>query len=311
MNTHTMPLVILGGRAHHSTILPLDGQGKHLLKGYKTVDLRVGDRRLLDVLLERLRATGAFDNIYIAGPRKVYERLNTGARIIDTDSSFGENLAVCARAMIEQEPGRQVLFTTSDILPDPEELECALDDLRQHQPLDFWMPMSRVPTDLQELGESSWKPKYAFIPEGESEPAPLLPGHFLAVNPQIAYVELIHRFFGGLYRTRNRSIGARYLPLFKTVLWKLIFDDFMGLFRLEWPTSTWRVVYHSLVTAKILGQGQATQEELEMRMRRVFILGKHQKRFPQGRGRVPVLTGLSLAKDIDTVEEAQELAGQE
>ena len=308
MNEHTMPLVVLGGRAHHSTTLPEEGHGKHLLKGYKTVELRIGGRRLLDVLLERLRATGAFDQVYIAGPRSVYEGLDTGARIIDTDSSFGENLAVCAQAMIEQEPGRQVLFTTSDILPDPDELEIALDDLRRHQPLDFWMPMTRVPKRLEKLGESSWKPKYSFIPAGESESVPLLPGHFSAVNPQLAYVELIYRFFGALYRTRNRPIKARYIPLFQTVLWKLISDDLRGLLRLAPPTGTLRVVYHSLVAAKILASGQATQEQLEAHMRRVFILGAQQRRHPEGRGRVPVLEALSLAKDIDTVEEARELA---
>ena len=308
MKDNTMPLVILAGRDRRSTTLPEEGQGKQLLKGYKTVDIRVGERRLIEVLLERFRATGAFDPIYIAGPRSVYEPLGTGAEIIDTDASFGENLAVCAETMMELEPGRQAMFTTSDILPDVDELQAALEDLRNHQPVDFWMPQVRVPDDMEELGESSWKPKYRFSPEGESEPVRVLPGHFIAVDPRVAYLELIYRFFGGLYRTRNLPIRARYFSLTRRVLLKLLSDDVAALLRFEWPSNTVRVVYNCLVAAKRLALGTSSQEELEHFMRRIFIHARQLRKHPELRGRVAVLTGLSLAKDIDTLEEAQELA---
>jgi hypothetical protein len=305
-----MPLVLLGGRDRRSTVLPKAGEGKRLLRGYKAVDLRLGERRLIEVLIERFRATEAFDTVYIAGPRAIYEPLGLDVEIIDTDASFGENLAVCAQTMMEREPGRQVMFTTSDILPDVGELKDAIDDLRSHLPLDFWMPQIRVPVDKEELGQSSWKPKYRFIPEKEDEPVRVLPGHLIAVDPAVAYRDLIYRFFGGLYRTRNLPIRKRYFALTRRVLFTLMRDDVLGLLRFQWRNNTLRVVYNCLVAAKKLIVGNSTQEELEVRMRRIFIRVEHLRRHRELRGRVAVLGALSLAKDIDTEEEAQELARQ-
>ena len=312
MNQNTMPLVLLGGRDRRTTVLPEAGADKKLLRGYKAVDIRLGERRLIEVLIERFRATGAFDNVYIAGPRSVYEPLGLDVEIIDTDASFGENLESCAEAMMEREPGRQVMFTTSDILPDVAELEESIEDLKRHQPLDFWMPQIRVPEGEEELGQSSWKPKYRFAPEGEDEPVRVLPGHLIAVDPSVAYRDLIYRFFGGLYRTRNLPIRKRYLTLFRRALFTLIRDDVRGLLRFRWYNNTPRVVYNCLVAAQKLFVGNSTQEELEVRMRRIFISAEQLRSHPELRGRVAVFkNGLSLAKDIDTEEEAQELARQE
>ena len=136
----TFPLVILGGRDHQSTVLPEGGRDKHLLAGFKAVEIEIGGRPIILHLIERLRACGAFDPIFIAGPAKVYEPLGTGARIIETDGTFGENLAACVRALIEQVPGQQAMFTTCDIVPDPEDLRRALDDL--HPRADRWPPSS-------------------------------------------------------------------------------------------------------------------------------------------------------------------------
>lgn len=306
----TFPLVILGGRDHQSTVLPESGRDKHLLAGFKAVEIEIGGRPIILHLIERMRACGAFDPIYIAGPAAVYERLDTGARIIETDGSFGENLTACVDALVAREPGRQAMFTTCDILPDPGELQRALDDLRQHQPIDYWMPQCRVPSDLGELGESSWKPKYQFRPEGEEAPARVLPGHFIAVDPQIAYVELIFRFFDALYRTRNTPIAARYFSVTRAVMVQLWSDDLRDLLRLSLPTNTFRVVYNCLVVAKKLAAGTVSQTELEDRLRKIFIRKSHQKKYPRRRSRVAVLEGISLAKDVDTEEEAREISKQ-
>ena len=69
------------------------------------------------------------------------------------------------------------------------------------------------------------------------------------------------------------------------------------------------MLYHSLGLTRRLARGQATVEEFEVRVRRIFLRPEHRHRYPERRGRVPILDGLSLAKDIDTVEEARELAG--
>ena len=42
-------------------------------------------------------------------------------------------------------------------------------------------------------------------------------------------------------------------------------------------------------------------------MRRVFVLRSHRQRHPERRVRMPLLRALSIARDIDTVEEARAL----
>lgn len=308
MTTTKMPLIILGGRDRKVTTLPEGGRDKKVLRGYKAVDLEIGGRRLIDILVDRVRKSGLFDPIYIAGPHAIYADLTDQVEIIETDGSLGQNLAACVDAMARKQPNRQVMFTTCDILPDPQELAFVLEDYRAHQPLDYWMAQIRVPEDLSQLGESSWKPKYYIQPEGEPAPVRVLPGHLLAVDPGLADTALILRFFEGLYSTRNRPISARYFVIARQVLLKLFADDLRNLMSLRWPSRTASVVVNCLVMARKLAAGAAKQQELENRLRRIFIKPHHFKAHPNLRGRVTVIEGLSLAKDIDTEEEAREVA---
>lgn len=307
MDDDKAPLIILGGRDRKSTVLPEKGRDKHVLRGYKAVEFEIGGRPLILEVIDRFRASGAFDPIYVAGPRSVYQPLDGGLECIDTDGSFGENLAACAAFLARAHPGRQVMFTTCDILPEPGELRRALDDYLDHQPVDFWMPQCRVPEDRRQLGQSSWKPKYQLRRAGDSEATEVLPGHLVAVDPQILRIDLVCRFFGGLYRTRNRSIAVRARVVAFRLLRELLRADLRQIARGHWPTVTWDVAYHSIGLARRLARGIATPEEFEVRLRKVFVTAEHRRRFPERRGRVALIDGLSLAKDIDTLEEAREL----
>ena len=51
-----------------------------------------------------------------------------------------------------------------------------------------------------------------------------------------------------------------------------------------------------------------TSDEVAERIRRVFFRYRHRRRYPERKGRFPMLHALSLAKDIDTEEEASEAA---
>lgn len=302
------PLVILGGRDRQSTVLPEEGRDKHLLHGFKAVDLRIGGRPLIEVVVERLRATGAFDPIYVSGPAAAYRPVISGVRLIDTDSSFGDNLRACVETLTAELPGRQAVFTTADILAEPAELERAIGDLRSHQPCDFWMPQIRI-DDVARLGQSAWKPKYRIRPEGEERGVTTLPSHLIAVDPAVARLELIFRLFDVLYRTRNRSVGHRTRVAIREVLLFLFRQDLRRLLRLRLPVVTPTVVYNALTVARSLANGTADQHRLEVRIRRAFITEEHRRRHPERRGRVPILDALSLAKDIDTEEEAREAGG--
>lgn len=308
MTTTKMPLLILGGRDRKVTTLPKDGRDKKVLHGYKAVDIEIGGRPFIDVLVRRIRDSGHFDPIYIAGPSEIYKGVVEGVRIVDTDGSLGQNLGAVVRAMAQEQPGRQVMFTTCDVLLDRQELADALEDFQSHQPLDFWMTQIRLPEDLAELGESAWKPKYRIQPTGEEGPVGVLPGHLIAVDPGIADTDLILRVFAGLYSTRNRPVSARYTVIARQVLLKLFADDLRSFLRFRWPSRTWTVVLNCLAVGRKLRAGLPAQRDIEDRLRRIFIKPEHRKEFPDIRGRVAVIEGLSLAKDIDTEEEAREIA---
>ena len=303
-----LPLIILGGHDRKSTILPETGRDKHVLRGVKAVDVLVAGRPLIVEVIERLRACGAFEPIYIAGPRRIYEPVVEGVEFIDTDGGFGKNQAACAEFLSHHHPGEQVMFTTCDILPDRDELDRALDDYFSHRPVDFWMPQCRVPDDLEELGQSSWKPKYVLRREHEAEPTRVLPGHFIAVDPQITHHSLVCRFLGGLYRTRNRPIPARIGVVAYHALRELFLADLRLVLRGDWPSVTVNVIFRSLALARKLARGKATVEDFDNQLRYIFMTPDHLRRHRDRLGRVAILDGLSLAKDIDTVEEAREIS---
>ena len=88
----------------------------------------------------------------------------------------------------------------------------------------------------------------------------------------------------------------------------LVLADLRLLARLELPTATWDIVLNGLAIARGLRAGTMTAEELAHRVRKVYIRRSHRRHHPERKGRMPVLAGLSLAKDVDTEEEARELA---
>ena len=67
-----LPIVILGGSDRRPGAVPTGADSYHFISGYKGAELKVADGPLIGKLLERIRASGAFDHIYVAGPRKVY-----------------------------------------------------------------------------------------------------------------------------------------------------------------------------------------------------------------------------------------------
>ena len=306
----TIPLIVLGGRDRKPAQLPATGRGKHPLRGYKGVDLRIGDQPLIQLVIERMRASGAFDPIFIAGPIEVYRKVCPEVAVIDTDSNFGANLRNALEVAIERCPDRPVAITTCDILPDPEELQRMLADYRQHQPADFWFPLILVPKDPTQLGASAWKPQYRVIPESGGEPVAILPCHLVIVTPAAVRRELVYHVFDLAYRSRNRSIAYRRAFILHRLLFWLVLQDLRNLLRLRPPTYLVTVIYHGLRVAQGLMRRTMSQVELQDRMRKIYIRYRHRRRYPHHVGRVPLLDAISFAKDIDTEEEAQEALRQ-
>lgn len=303
----SIPLVILGGRDRRGTVLPEEAHDKVSLRGYKGADLRIGDRPLIEVAIERWRGAGFFEPIYIAGPLAVYGPLGLDARIVDTDGELVENLRAARDEVAKTYQGK-LAVTTCDILPDPAELALAIADYRAHEPLDFFMPLARVPADTRLLGASDWKPKYWIKPALGKDPVPILPSHLMIGDPDELRLRFIYQFFDHLYRTRNRSVTYRRVAITRKVLGTLLTEDLQHLLHLRLPHITATVVFNALWLASRLAAGQATIKAFEQRLRYVFLRRDVRRAYPRRRGRVPILDCLSLAKDIDTVEEAREVA---
>lgn len=304
-----IPLLLLAGRDREGTRLPEGGEDKRVLRGYKASRLEINGRPLIAELIERLRRTGAFGPIWVAGPSHLYEDVLEDVHLVDTDGGFGDNLRAGIEALVAALPDRAFATMTSDILPTDEDLQRALDDYRRHEPCDFWMCEMRIPTDPDNLGNSAWKPKYLLLPTGESEPVGTLPGHLVIVHPAGLRLHLIYRIFDLAYRTRNRPFNRRRWGIVRGAFSVLVHEDLRQLSRLRPPLVAMTMLYHGLNLGAKLFRGHVRQEELEDRLRRIWFDPRHLRRYPDRRGRVAILEGLSLARDIDTEEEALEILG--
>jgi hypothetical protein len=305
----TIPTVVLGGSDKKPVTLPPDAEGKHALTGCKGVDIRLGGRCLADLTVERLRACGRFDPIWIAGPAEAYATSENADRVIDTDSGFGGNIRAGLEFLRERHPGRPLAMTTCDILPEPEDLELALTDYDSSSPCDLWFAIVEAPDDPQALGASSWKPRYWVAPSLDADPIAVLPGHLAIFDPEAMRRQFVYRLLELAYRTRNRPIGYRRSYLLRRLLMTMILQDLRLLFRLQPPTLTWDITHSGLRAARRLRQHVVTRQELEDALRRIFVKRSHRRRHPERRIEMPILDAVSLALDIDTLEEAAGVGG--
>lgn len=303
-----IPLVVLAGGDTRPSTLPETGAQLHPLKGPKGLALRIQGRPIIDILIERLQASGYFSPIFIAGPAELYGPTRGGCEIIDTNSTFGNNIKAAIRTVMDKCPGQSVAITTCDILPEEEELDRLMEDYYHHQPLDFWFPAILAPDQKKELGASAWKPRYRVAPLPGEEPRTLLPGHLLVADPAAVRRPLVYRIFDLLYRSRNRPILYRLGLTVGHILGGLVLQDLKLLSTFRLPTMTYTVIYNGTVMALKLRRGVITPEEMATRLHRIFVRYEHRRQHPDRQGRTPLKHGLSLARDIDTVEEAEEIA---
>jgi hypothetical protein len=302
----TIPLIILGGSDRRPAALPPEGRDLHPLSGCKGIDVRLGGRCLIELLADRLRESGAFDPIWVAGPAAVYRGAAVPVDVIDTDGGFGANIQAGLETVMRSCPGSVVGFATCDILPDPAELDGMIEDYRRGAPSDLWFPLILADGE-QQLGASDWKPRYRILPEPGAPAAIVLPGHLAIVDPASLRLALLYRLFDLGYRTRNRPIRYRRSYMLRHVLSMLLRQDLAHLLALRLPTVTWDCVRAGLAAAAGLRSGTITRAELEGYMRRVFVERSHRVRHPERRIRMPFLRAMSVARDIDTVEEARAL----
>jgi hypothetical protein len=309
MQHETPPIIVLGGSDSKPSELPEEGRDKHPLVGYKGVEIRLGDRSLIDTVIERLRTCGRFSAIYVAGPARVYGESRGDATVIDTNGSFGENIEAALEHVHRLHPGRAVAFTTCDILPDVETLRRLMDLYAAVAPCDLWYPLIRLPDDRERLGASAWKPAYRIVERSGEPPVSVLPGHLMIVDPAALRLRFVYRLFQIGYRTRNRPIAFRRSVMVRGLIGALLYQDLLHILGLRWPSLTWTVLHAGIPTARDLRDGRATSEQLEDAVRRIFVTTPHRRRYPERRAVLTIADGLSLALDIDTEEEARQMGG--
>ncbi|RMH15665.1 MAG: hypothetical protein D6696_20070 [Acidobacteria bacterium] len=306
MDRPPLPLLILAGRDRHPGVA---GRRDGELAGYKAVEVRLGGRPLIAVLVERLRASGAFAPIAVAGPAEVYGPLELDARLIDTSGSFGDNLRAGVEALVAELDPEQLAITTCDVLPSSADLRRVLDDFHRHQPTDFWMPHHPV-EDPAELGSSAYKPRYGFRPPDAPRAVPTLPGHLVIVHPRAVRRSLVYRIFDLGYATRNRPVRWRRAVIVRRALGLLLAADLRRLRRGRPPLVTWSLLTAGIRLGNRLIAGDATTTEIEDLLRIMWITRRHRRRHPERRGRFAILPCSSLARDVDTEAEARELVAR-
>lgn len=299
------PIIVLGGRDPRVGEMPAGVRDRHPLAGYKGVAVRIGERALIDCLLERLQRSGLFAPIYIAGPQSVYAEHRGGASVIDVDGGIDETIRSAVEEVGRLHPGEPMAFTTCDVLPEVATLQRLMGQYRAGSPCDGFLPMIRLPADRAALGASAYKPTYFVAPGPHDAPVEVLPCHLAVLDTGAFRMEFIYRVVRLIYRTRNRPIAYRRRVMLRGIIFELLFQDLRHLIGLRSPNLTWTVLRSGLPAVRALKAGTITRRHLEEAIRKIFVTARHRRRHPERRVLMPLLEGLSLALDIDTEEEAR------
>jgi MobA-like NTP transferase domain len=297
------PLIILAGGARDDEAVR--GETDRIA-GPKGVTIQVGGRPLIDVVVERYAACGSFEPILVAGPMERYGPTRGPATVVDTDVDFAGNIRAGIAAIPPEVAPGPVFFSSCDVIPEPAELERVMDDYYAHVPLDFWYPQIRVAGGAESLGTSAYKRKYWIRPEGEAEAAETLPGHLLAIDPEVVRRPLFYRCFELAYQSRTQPVAWRFLSISGGTLLQLVREDLRSLRAGRLPFHLVEILGNGFRLAWGLARGGITQAEVERYLGKTFSTRRHRRRYPDRGGRIPILDALSLARDIDTQGEAEE-----
>jgi hypothetical protein len=133
----------------------------------------------------------------------------------------------------------------------------------------------------------------------------------LVADPDALRLDLVLQLLAIAYRTRNRSIATRRRAMVSQVMLSLLSQDALSLLRLRPPIFTATVLTNGLGLARELRSGMALRSDLEQRVAKIVIARRYRKRFPDHGVSLPILPALTWAEDVDTKEEARQIAGDE
>jgi hypothetical protein len=277
------------------------------IAGNKATRVLIDGQPIIHHIVARLAASGGFAPIHVAGPATKFASLDLNAELIDVDGTVDQNIKQAVERVRERFPQSPIAFVACDVLPDIDTLKRVLERYWASAPCDAFFPLSRVPESREQLGQSKWKPTYRLLDNPGENPTEFLPGHLVIADPEALRLEFLYRIIGLSYKTRNRSIGYRRNVLVRNVIFELLRQDLRHILALRPPTLTITVISTGIDVAMRLMSGTINRRALEDAARRIVVTTRHRKRFPERRICLPMLDELSLARDLDTVEEAGEL----
>lgn len=304
-----LPVAILGGSDLVASQLPPAGAGQHPLAAYKGAEILVDGRPLAALLAERLRACPEVGEVWVVGPARVYGPLGFADAIVDTDLDLGGNLRATVDFFRARRAAGPLAFLACDVLPTVDELRAVFARWRAEADASaVWFPLVRVPADPQQLAAFAWKPEYRLREREGAAPTWILPGHLMIADPRAMRMRMLYGVLQAAYRTRNRPIEKRRGPMARAVLAQLLWSDLLHLLALRAPTLTWTVLTRGLRMARLLRAGDVTVAELERLGGDICLKTRYRRAHPRRGARLPLVDALGLAEDVDTEEEAADLA---
>jgi hypothetical protein len=307
MHLHPVPVTILGGSDLRPGELPRSGQRQHPLAAYKGAEVSALGRPLVAHLVERLRAVEGFGPVVVAGPAATYAPLGLEAEIVDTDGSVGTNLRAAIERHVARPDAGALALLACDVLPETGDLRALRELYEDDAASALWYPLVRVPEDESRLGAFGWKPRYTLRRAGAATAEEVLPGHLAIVQPRAVRLPLVYRLLDVAYATRNRPLATRRRAMLRATLFALLARDLLGALRLRPPTLTATVLSSGLQFARELRAGTLAAREVERLIDGIFLRRSWRRELPACGARFPVVDVLTLAEDVDTLEEALEL----
>jgi hypothetical protein len=307
-----IPIVILAGSDRRAGAVPSGAEDFHFIVAYKGAELRVGNRLLIQELLDRVRDSDAFGEIYVAGPKRVFESL-VDCQIIDTDGTVGDNVRVAMEHVLAVHgDDARIAFLSCDVLPSPAELSdlmACLSIREGDREQDQSAPALAIALVLvpPELGASVWKPKYVIRIDDDEHPVPCLPGHLGVAYPKKLRTGLLFRCIELVYRERNRDYEQRRRDIVLRLMGVLLWRDFLNLLRFRPPTLAYSAVRYGLGAFVAWRKNELTIEMLATGFEKMIVRRQFHRRPASGSVRIAVTPHFSFAQDIDTREELEEI----
>lgn len=299
-----LPIFILAGSDQKGGPIPVNMSEEDMLRGYKGAILLPNGKALAQELIDRIRASSVFGDIYLVGPARIYRSL-VDCKVIDVEGKLPEVFETLRLAMYEEcDSTSHIAICACDILPTSDEFQRLVKtSFAPHRSAKMWWQLIRA--DEKAMGASDWKQAYRLLPNsGAQHCIPYYPGHLVILQPDAMRLRLTNQLLALSYKYRNRVIRRRFLPMAVEGGWELLKQDLIGLFSWKLPRLTWIVFSQCLLGLRSYRRGRMSISEFESRLGKLFVHRQHHGVKPAV---VSETSFVSFAKDFDSHVELNEL----